>query len=232
MITTHLELAKAIEGKKILHLNSYGKDAILVLEWLNNFASPSEVVSCHFELNAPFVTDDIYLKYLKKRYPKTRFVSETSPFEMNEKMLGMHQSPVYVNHIINTQEYDSFDSDMVRDETRIKYGCDYLASGMACYEGMGRALYFKRVGLLDEKRKSIFPIGLMKQRQVIDLLKKSGVKLNPSYKFAEGSFDSASYFKMRQAMIARPDYRDLIIKHHPMMVLDEYRFEVLFNGNS
>ena len=230
MITSHKELAVAIKGKKILHLNSLGKDAVITLEWLNNFAQPAEIVSCYYKLEAGYVDDAKYWSYLKKRYPKTKFVTELSPMEMNEKMLGMLQSPVFINHITNNQEFTEFNSEKIRYETLKKYGCDFICSGISCYEGMGRALYIRKVGLMDEKRKMIFPIGLMKQKQVTDLIKATGIKLNPSYKFAPESFDSASYFKMRTALIAKPEYRKIMMKHYPMLALDEYRFEVLFNG--
>lgn len=230
MITSHAELAKAISGKKILHMNSMGKDAVLCLDWLNNYCDSSvQIVSVFFELKAAkYPTDDAYWKYLKEKYPRTKFVKVLDITEMTEILAGMFQSPLFTNYVINNQEFEGFNGEKAAEELRVQYGCDYICRGISCYEGMGRAIYLRRVGLLDEGRKQIFPIGLMKQAQVVGLLKKVGVKLNPSYKFADSSYDSASYFKMRTAFIGRPDFKKTVYKHYPLLCLDEYRFEVLF----
>lgn len=221
------DLAQAIEGKKILHLNSLGKDAVLTLHWLNVATKAEKIVSVYFAHQAGYPTDKKYLEYLKKRYPKTEFIEVVSIPEINEKMSGMLQSPLVLNHSIYSQEYDEFSFKKACEELRIKYGLDFICSGISCYEGMGRALYLRRVGLMDTDRKMIFPIGLMKQKQVLEMLKRIGTKLNPSYKFASESFDSASYFKMRYALQANPKYKEIIFEHYPMMALDQYRFEVL-----
>jgi len=227
IITSYQELAQVIKGKKILHLNSLGKDALVTLHWLNIATTCERIVSVYFAHQAGYPTDKKYLAYLKKRYPKTEFMEVVSIPEINEKMSGMLQSPLVLNHSIYGQEYEEFSFKKACEELRVKYGLDYICSGIACYEGMGRAIYLRKVGLLDESRKMIFPIGLMKQKQIQGMLKKIGTKLNPSYKFASESFDSASYFKMRYALQANPEYKKIVYDHYPMMALDEYRFEVL-----
>ena len=229
MIKTHQELAAAIKGKSILHLNSLGKDAVLCLEWLNKFAEPGKIVSLMYKFDASWPDDEKYLNYLKKRYPKTIFVSEISPLEINDKMTGVFQSPVTLNHILNKQDYDEFSLDKLKEDHLVKYGCELFCSGMSCYEGMRRAIMMRKYGLHNESRKLIFPIGLMKYKQVIELIKKTGLKIHTSYKFEEGYYDSASYFKMRSGFIARPDFKNAVYKQFPLLALDEYRFEVLFN---
>lgn len=231
MITTHKDLANAIAGKRILHLNSLGKDAALTLDWLNNYAKCSQIVSVFFKFEAGYPTDQKYWNYLKKKYPNTHFVEVIGVTEINEKMAGMFQTPLFINYVLNNQEYEEFDFKKCCEELRVKYNCDYICSGISKYEGMGRALYLRKVGLLDEKHKMIFPIGLMNQAQVIGLIKKLGLRINPSYRYASESHDSASYFKMRNAFICEPEFKKTVYKHYPMLALDEYRFEVLFNGN-
>lgn len=227
MITRHSDLAAAIAGKKILHLNSLGKDAVLCLDWLNNYAH-CNVVSVFFKFDATFPGEEKYFEYLKKQYPRTRFLTEVSAVELTEKLQGMLQSPIFQNYVINHQDFDEFSQEKIAQELREKYECDYICSGFSKYEGMGRALYLRRVGLLNEKRKYIYPIGLMTQAQVYSLLKSIKTKLNPSYKYASESFDSASYFKMRSALICNKEYKAKMYKHYPMLALDEYRWEVLF----
>lgn len=228
MISSHKDLAKAIQGKKILHLNSMGKDAVLCLEWLQNYAKV-ETVSLFFELKAAkHPDDDRYWEYLKRRYPRVKFVKTIDVAEMSEVLGGMFQSPTFINYVINNQEFYEFSMGKVAEEYRLKFGCDYICRGVSCYEGMGRALYLRRQGLLDEKRKLIHPIGLMKQAQVIGALKGSGVKLHPSYRTADSSYDSASYFKMRAGFVAKPEFKKTVYAGYPLLALDEYRYEVMY----
>lgn len=230
IVTTHKRLAEIVQGKSVLHLNSLGKDAIVCLDWLNNYAKLSKIISVYFELESGYPTDKKYLNYLKKQYPKTQFISLPNPVELNEILLPMFQTPLFINYVINNCEFEEFSFIKIAEETRQKYGLDYLCSGMSCYEGMGRAMYFRRAGLLCEKKKTIYPIGLMKQKQIFKILKNIKTKLNPSYKFSTDSFDTPTYFKMRSAFIAKPNFKKQVYKKFPLLALDEYRYEVLING--
>lgn len=227
-ITHHRDLATAIAGKKILHLNSLGKDAALCLEWLNKYAVCSEIISVWFAPQAKHPDDLRYWKYQQRKYPKTRFLMVPNLIEMNDKMEGRFQSPLFINYVVNNQDYLEFDFKKACEELRVTQGMDYICSGLAKYEGMGRALYLRRVGLLDAKNKKIFPMGLMDQKQVFSLIKATGIKLHPSYKITPESHDTASYFKMRNAFVTDRRFEREIFRHYPLMALDRYRYEVLF----
>lgn len=199
---------------------------------MHNFAGASEIVSVYHQLSAEYPGEAKYIAYLRARFPRMKLVIVPGIPDLNERCQGMMQSPLVINYVINNCEYDEFSMSRFNEEMRVKYGCEYVCSGISCYEGMGRALYLRRVGLCDEKKKMIYPIGLMKQDQVLDLLKRTGVKLHPSYKLSPESHDTASYFRMRAAFVAKPEYRREVLKHHPMVALDEYRYEVLFGGKA
>jgi len=231
IITKHSELAKAIQGKRILHLNSLGKDATLTLDWLNNYAKV-DVVSVFFELRCAYPTDKKYWEYLKRQYPRTKFVKVPNLIELSEISQQKFQSPLFINYVINNQEYDEFHFKKACEELRVQYKCDYICLGTSKYEGMGRAIFLKRVGLLHEERRTIYPIGLMNQKQVYSLLKQMKTKLNPSYKLTSESHDTATYFKMRNAFIAFPEFQRTVFEHFPLLLLDKYRYEVLFGKKS
>jgi hypothetical protein len=227
LILSHKDLANHIAGRSILHLNSLGKDAVICLEWLNNYAHCSKIISVYFRMVANHPDDDRYLAYLRKRYPRTQFVERLSVVEMNEVLSLRYQSPLKINYVINPQEFEEFNTKAAYQAVRKEYDCDYLCSGLSCYEGMGRAMYMRRVGLCDEKIHTIFPMGLMKYRQVLDLIKKTGVKLHPSYKFHSESHDTATYFKMRNSFTVSPEHKRRVYKLYPILALDRYRWEVL-----
>lgn len=208
-------------------MNSMGKDAVLTLDWLANFAKV-EVVSVFLELKAAYPTDKIYWEYLKKRYPRVRFEKVIDVQEMSEVLTPRFQSPLYCNYVLNNCEYTEFDFKKYCEELRVKFGCDYISLGTSKYEGMGRALFLRRVGLLYEKTKTIYPIGLMNQRQVFDLLKGMTTKLNPSYKYCSESHDTATWFKMRNAFVVHPEFKRTVYKLYPLLALDEYRYTRLF----
>lgn len=227
-IHTHKELAAKVAGKKILHLNSLGKDAILTLEWLVSYAK-TEVVSLYLTFESSHPGDEPYLRYLKKRYPHVRFIATQGTDEMNEILgSGMFQSPLYMNYVANNQEFAGFNKSKIIEEIRIQNQCDYIASGISCYETMGRALYLKKNGLLSEKKKEIYPIGLMKKKQVIQAIVGSGIRLHPCYRYSTDSYDTASWYKMRLGCIADQKFYEKVLKKFPLLALDRYRYEVLF----
>ena len=230
IITTHKDLRHAISGKTILHLNSLGKDAALTLEWLNHYAANCNIISVFFRLKSGPPSDQGYIDYLKRRYPRTVFIEQLGVPELNEILEGKFQSPIYLNYVINHLDYEHFSFKRICEDMRKNMKADYLCSGMSCYEGMGRAMYLRRVGLLDEKNKTIYPIGLMKQAQVMEAIRSSGLKLNPSYKFASESHDTPNYYKMRRAFIARPEFEKQVARVFPMIALDKYRWEKMLNG--
>jgi hypothetical protein len=232
IITSHADLAAQIAGKKILHLNSLGKDAILTLEWLVKFAHCAEIVSVHYASDTPFPTDEGYWKYLKRRYPTVRFIKAAPVWQINDRMDGYFQSPLWINYVMANQDFWNFNVKQAHEDLRLQLGMDYICSGLSCYEGMGRAMYLRRVGLLHSEMHTIYPIGLMKLAQVTDLIKKLKLPLNPSYKLSPESYDTASYWRMRNGFIARPEFRETVYKLFPLVALDEFRCEVLFHGKA
>lgn len=223
MIKTHHELAKLIVGKKILHLNSLGKDSILCLEWLCSFAKPSKITSVFFEFLACHPADKTYLAYLKKRYPKVEFISLPNSIELSLITDGVYQSPIEVMSIFNKFEHSDFDRSKQVEE--LKKNFDYVCDGSSKYESFARRTKFHQKGL--EFKGTIYPLGMMSKAQVIGLIKQTGIKLHPAYKFAKSSYDHPSYWKMRSGMIANSKFKENLLRIYPLLALDIYRYERL-----
>lgn len=227
IIKTHKELATKIHGKTILHLNSLGKDSVLCLEWLTNFAKPKKIYSLNYKFLAPHPDDEKYLNYLKKRYPSVEFIQETNPFDINRTLIGYYQSPIETINFWNKQEYDTFDHQKLTEAIRIEVLADYSCYGLSRYESFARANKIRKKGLLNGTQ--IYPLGMMSKQQVIDLIKKTGVKLHPIYKINESTLDKPSYYKMRAAFLINKEYKQKVYNTFPLLALDEYRWTKLLN---
>lgn len=226
MIKTHKELADHIAGRRILHLNSLGKDSIVALEWLTKFARVEKVYSVFFNFMAEHPGDKRYLKYLEKRYPEVTFLLEPNPIELTHVMSGVFQYPTEVNTHRNKQEFNDFEMSSQIRELKAQYKCDYVCSGQSKYESFARASRFHREGILIKD--TIYPLGMMTKENVITVIKQSGIKLHPQYKFVNSTADHPSYWKMRSLFIASPEFRDTVHSVYPLMVLDQFRNEELF----
>ena len=222
LIKTHKELADYIAGRKILHLNSLGKDSIVCLEWLTSFAHPSEIVSMYCEFIVRHPKDGAYKKYLKKKYPSVNFVESANPFEVSAICMGVYQSPVEIIKHFNHLDFNSFDMKKLIEDARVEYGCDFICIGKSRYESFDRANFFHKNGLLKDKH--IYPIGMMSKKQVMSLI---NFKLHPVYKYSKSTLDTVSYYKMRAAFLAHPEYYEEMIKFYPLLKLDKYRWERL-----
>ncbi len=228
MIKTHKELAEFIAGKKILHLNSLGKDSIVCLEWLTVFARPAEVKSIYFNFLAEHPDDVTYMNYLIKRYPSVHFMHQPNPIEISIVLDGDYQWPTRVNHEFNHFEYDTLEFWEAVEEARVRLECDYVCVGQSKYESFARASKFYRSGLVDEKKKQIFPIGMFTKDQVMSVIRNNAIKLHPSYKFSKSTLDHPSYWKMKRSFQSSSAYRNRVMAVYPLIALDEYRHEVLF----
>ena len=228
IIKTHKELAQAVEGKRILHLNSLGKDSIVALEWLVSFAKPSKIYSLFLRTFAGHPDDKIYLEYLKKRYPTVQFIIGHHTSEINSVLLGIYQSPVQVNVDYNDPEkfeHTGFSMNKMIEDYRKELGCDYFCDGSSKYEDFSRRTKFHQKGLLYQNK--IYPLGMMSKKQVYDLIRNLDIKLHPCYKTASSTYDAISYWKMRNSFIIKPEYFEKILKIYPLFVLDKYRYERL-----
>lgn len=226
LFKTHKELAEQIVGKKILLMNSLGKDSIACLEWLYNYAKPSKIISLNFKFAAPHPKDEIYIKYLKKRYPDVQFEEIPNPFEVGQVALGIFQEPLYTIKNLNNLDYDTFLPNLVEEEMRQFFECDYICVGRSRYESFDRAVFFHKNGLL--KGHHIYPIGMMSKKEVIGCIAGSGVKLHPVYLDSKGSLDQPSYYKYKRAFDRFPEYKKAMFEIFPFLRLDQYRYEVLF----
>ena len=225
VIKKHKDLALKIIGSKVLHLNSLGKDSVLCLEWLDKFCHLTEIHSVVFRfLKHP--KDDVYLKYLKKRYRgRVVFHEFYFPEDLNYICDGVYQTPVMMNYLVNSFEhYDFSMKEMVR-EIKEKLGCDYVCDGQSKYEMFSRRVKFHQKGILIDDR--IFPLGMMSKKQVIDLIGKCGIKLHPCYKTSKSSYDHPSYWKMRNGFLECPEFYDRVKEVYPLITLDKFRYEVL-----
>lgn len=223
-IENHKQLAEHIVGKRILHLNSYGKDSIVCLEWLAKFANV-EIISLNFKFMAAHPKDKMYLKYLKRRYPDVQFIHEHSPQELNQIIAGIYQSPIAKLTEYNHFDHYGFDFWTYVEEMRQAYQCDFICVGESKYESVTRASLFYKKGLCFDNK--IYPIGFMSKAQIFDIIKQTGVKLHPCYKTSPGTYDFPSYYKMRSAFIVWPEYRKIVLNTFPLLVLDEYRYTQL-----
>lgn len=225
-LSTHKQLAEKITGKSILLLNSLGKDSALCLEWLYNYAKPARIVSLHFKYTFPNPDDQKYIDYQKKRYPNVEFVEVENPFEVTRHFLGEFQEPIYFLEKLLTAEYDSFDPKEVAHNYREQFGCDYVCLGQSKYESFARAKLFHDKGLMIGNE--IYPIGLMNKAEVISLIRGSGMKVHPCYGYAHATLDQPSYFKYARAFKKYPEWERQFMKVFPLLILDKYRYEVLF----
>lgn len=229
IIKNHKNLASHIEGKKILHLNSFGKDSAVCLEWLTNFAKPSKVVALNFKYLANHFGDSDYLEYQKKKYPEVEFIEEPNPLEISSMINGLYQCPIQKIAFYNDFEYTDFELLKYAREVAKIYECDFICSGMSKYESVSRATAFHKKGILQGDM--IYPLGMMQKSEIFSIIKHFKIKLHPCYKFNESGIDHPSYYKMRASFIANPEYKKRVYKFFPMLKLDEYRYEKLFKGN-
>jgi len=225
MIKTHRELASFIAGKKILHMNSYGKDSILCLDWLTSFAHPREVYSLNFKFLAPHPKDAAYKRYLKGKFPTVKFLEEPNPFDISRVLSGVFQNPVQRITELNKTEHFEFDHKIMAEDIRLELGCDYLCYGLSRYESFSRAKYFHKKGLVDGPK--IHPLGMMSKKEVLSMVQGRNLKVHPSYKTNPTTIDSPSYYKMRSSFILYPEYEKEVYKFFPLLELDKYRYEVL-----
>jgi len=223
MIKSHKELAEHIAGKHVLHMLSLGKDSIATLVWLTEVASV-QVTSVFFEFLAAHPDDARYFEYLRKKFPTVNFIKRSNGHELTNVAEGLYQSPIEVMTDLNKWEYIGFEMDKQADEIQ----ADFICVGHSKYESVSRAINFYRRGLMNGKR--IYPLGLLTKAQIIDVIRKSRVRLHPCYKFSPHSFDYPSYYKMRGAFIADPRYRESMMRVFPLLVLDEYRFERMMHA--
>lgn len=225
MIKTNLELAKAIKGKRILHLNSLGKDSVLSLEWLVKAAEVQQVVSVHFKYKSAHTGDDAYLDYLVKRFPTVIFVIMENTLELNLVMNGIFQSPLHVVNVLNKCEYTDFSFKKLVREVKAAYNCDYICNGSGKYENFARAIKFHKKGIMIDD--VIFPLGMFAKDDIFSSLRKSGLKIHPMYKYTHSTFDQPSWYKMRYGCISNKKYWRKLLDVYPLLVLDRYRMDVL-----
>lgn len=146
--------------------------------------------------------------------------------ELSSYAAGMYQSPIDVLTEFNKWEYVEFDLNAQAEELRQELGFDFVCIGNSKYESVARAVTFYKKGLVQGTK--IFPLGLLEKRTIYDVIKKTGLKLHPSYKLSQSTLDYPSYYKMRSTFIAQPEYRKKMMAAYPLLRLDEYRYEVLF----
>lgn len=227
MIKSHKELAEFIKGKNILHMNSLGKDSAVCLEWLAKYAKPKKIMSLAFNRLAGHPDDQLYMKWQAKRYPNVEFFEQNNGYEITTIAGGVYQSPLDVMTEFNKWEYDGFSWYLQAEDFMRRHGLEFMCVGHSRYESVSRATSFHKRGLVQGKK--IYPIGLMGKKEIHSLIAKTGIKLHPSYRLAQSTFDYPSYYKMRKGFIANPKFREQVMAVYPMLALDQYRYEVLLN---
>ena len=224
MIKSHAKLALAIQGRRVLALNSLGKDSILLLHWLTSCAKVDVVSLTYLHLGIHPKTKP-YIKYIEKAMPQVNFVFHHSPQEISGILQGRYQSPISKITWINDCDHMAMEFNELTEEMREYYQCDYIATGISRYESFQRACFFQQNGLM--KNNSIYPLGNMSKEQVMAAIKTMPYKLHPSYKLHASTLDTPSWYKMRASFLAYPEYKKLMYTIHPLLELDEYRYTKL-----
>lgn len=227
MIKTHKELAALVAGKTVLHLNSLGKDSLVALAWLATYAQPGRVNSLFFERFTLHPEERAYLEYQRRAFPNVQFFVLPDPIELTQIIEGMLQPPDRA-WAFQDLEYQGFSRDHMIREAKEHLAADFVCDGTSGYEGMGRAQKFHNKGLHQGDR--IYPLGLMKKKDLVNLIAQLNLKLNPTYRHYGSTFDEASYYRMRAAFRRNSEFRETFYKFFPFMRLDEYRWEKLING--
>ena len=141
-------------------------------------------------------------------------------------MSGVYQYPTEINTHRNKAEFNDFEMSKQIVELKKEYACDLICGGQSKYESFARATKFHKHGLLIKDQ--IFPLGMMSKDNVFSVIKNSGIKLHPSYKFTASTYDHPSYWKMRSALLTTLAFKNTVEETYPLIVLDEYRHEELF----
>lgn len=225
IIKDHAKLAEEIKGKKILHLNSLGKDSAVTLHWLSQHAKDSEIISVHFKYLSGHPLDMAYFKYQENRYKNIKFIVSENCFEASFIAQGLFQSPSDIFRCFNHFEYNDFNFKLQYNEIAKNNNCDFICLGHARYESFTRASSFHKKGIMQGNE--IFPIGMFSKELVFNTIKYYEIMLHPFYKSSKSSLDTPSYYKMRRAFILNPEYKKAVYKYFPMLVLDEFRYEKL-----
>lgn len=225
VIKKHQKLKELVQGKTVLHLNSLGKDSAVTLHWLATFARPKKIVSVHFKYMGGHPMDLAYLNYQRERYKHVEFIVEKNNFEASFVAQGTYQKPEDIFYCYNHFEYEQFDFKKIYNEIAEERNCDFICLGHSRYESFTRASMFHKKGILIGNE--IYPIGMMSKKEVIGIIKAEKLMLHPFYKFSKSSLDTPSYYKMRSAFIASPDYKKAVMKVFPFLALDEYRYKKL-----
>lgn len=231
IIKDQFELAKLMQGKKILHLNSLGKDSAVCMEWLACFEMfdlepPKKVVALNYQFLSEHPSDKAYLTWQKNRYPDFEFIQEPNPHELTNIVEGVFQCPVMMLQLINNFEHTGFSMSKYNEDLLKKHDLDFISLGLARYESVSRASTFHKKGIL--RGNKIYPIGMMSKKDILNIIDKRKIKLHPSYKFAQSTYDNPSYYKMRSAFIVDPEYEKNVLRAYPLLALDKYRYEKLF----
>lgn len=229
LIKSNKELAQITKGKGILILNSLGKDSALLHEWCVRSSGASRIVSVNFKFLVQHPEDDIYFNWQKKRYPQIEFIQDINAHEISNIADKTYQAPLDILMEFNLWEFRDFSMALMASEIRQRLGLDYICIGNSKYESVARAMKFYKKGLMDGDK--IFPLGLMTKKDVIDLIRKTGLKIHPVYRLAKSTIDYPSYYKMRSSFIAYPEYRKEIFRIYPMLALDKYRYEILMKDH-
>lgn len=227
IIHSHKQLAEFVQHKKILHLSSLGKDSVLALSWLHDYAEIKEIVSLYMAPIVGHPEDKRYLDYLKQRFPKVQFVFSPSSWFVSTVAMGIFQSPINVITEFNNWDYDWFDQEKVIEENKKKYGCELICSGRSKYESFIRATLFHRKGLVQGDH--IYPLGLMTKKQIINAIRESGIRLHPVYKVSPATLDAVSFYKYRNSFVVYPEYKKLMYEYFPLLELDEFRYRRLLS---
>lgn len=226
LIKNHKDLANHIAGKRILHLNSLGKDSLVCLDWLTNYTRPEKIISVYFSCLAEHPGDSPYSQYLIRKYPQVTFIRQPNGNDLTNVANGLYQDPLQILTDINFWEYIEFDMSAQANDLMKEYACDFKCIGNSKYESVARAIGFYKKGLVQDK--TIYPLGLMTKQDILNIIKTRNLRVHPIYKLAHSTMDNPSYYKMRSAMLADPAYARRVYAAYPLLRLDKYRYERLF----
>jgi hypothetical protein len=106
----------------------------------------------------------------------------------------------------------------------------FNAIGIRIQDSLARRAMLRKIGPINEKRKTFYPVWDMNKDALIDIIKRTGCKLPEDYRIMGSSFDSLTYRYLKPISVYYPQDYKRILHWYPLADLAIYRREVLQNG--
>lgn len=102
----------------------------------------------------------------------------------------------------------------------------WVAVGTTQNDSANRRLTFRKHGMVREAERKLFPIGDFTKTQIIDIIRRHGLKLSPDYRIWRRSFDGLDWFFLEGVRRHYPEDYERILDFFPMLKLEQKRYEM------